>query len=82
MNKRLDWFKVNGATGPIFINGAKPGDTLVVNIQEIRVAEKGVIAVIPKQGALKDKSFKAIVKVVSIHNGYICFESGIKPMRG
>ena len=76
--ERLDWSKVNGATGPIFINGAEPEDTLIVNIEEIRVAEKGVIAVIPKQGALRDKSFKAVVKVVSIHHGYIYFESGIK----
>jgi amidase len=38
--ERLDWSKVNGATGPIFINGAEPEDTLIVNIEEIRVAEK------------------------------------------
>jgi amidase len=76
--EKLDWSKVNGATGPIFINGAEPGDTLIVNIEEIRVADKGVIAVIPKQGALKDKSFKPAVKVVPIHNGYVDFENGIK----
>ncbi len=75
---QLDWTKVNGATGPIFIEGAKPGDTLIVNIEKIRVADKGVIAVIPKQGALKDKPFKAVVKVVSIHDGQVCFEKGIK----
>lgn len=76
--EQLDWTKVNGATGPIFIDGAKPGDTLVVNIEEIRVAEKGVIAVIPKQGVLKDKPFKAVAKAVSIHDGYAYFENGIK----
>jgi amidase len=76
--EKLDWSKVDSATGPIFINGTEPEDTLIVNIEEIRVAEKGVIAVIPKQGTLKDKSFKAAVKVVSIRNGYVNFESGIK----
>jgi amidase len=76
--EQLDWAKVNGATGPIFIDGAKPGDTLVVDIEEIRVAEKGVMAVIPRQGALKDRPFKAAVKVVSIHDGYVHFENGIR----
>jgi len=76
--ERLDWSKVNGATGPIFITGAEPGDTLVVNIEEIRVTEKGVIAVIPKQGVLRDKVFKATLKVVSIDDGYVHFEKGVK----
>jgi len=76
--ERLDWSKVNGVTGPIFVAGAESGDILVVNVEEIRVAEKGVIAVIPKQGALRDKAFKSSVKVVSIDDGYVHFEKGIK----
>jgi amidase len=55
-----------------------PGDTLIVNIEEIKVTDKGAIAAIPKQGALKDKLFKASVKIVSIRDGYIHFENGIK----
>jgi len=76
--EQLDWSKVNGATGPIFVKGAKPGDTLVINIEEIKVAEKGVIAVIPKQGALKDKVFGAAVKIVPIHDGHVYFENRIR----
>lgn len=76
--EQLDWTRVNGATGPIFINGAMPGDTLTVNIEEIRVADKGVIAVIPNQGALKDKHFKAAAKAIPIRNGYVYFDNGIK----
>lgn len=76
--EQLDWSKVNGATGPIFVKGAKPGDTLVINIEKIKVAEKGVIAVIPKQGALKDKAFGAAVKIVPIHDGYVYFENRIR----
>jgi len=76
--EQLDWSKVNAATGPIFIKGAEPGDTLVVNIEKIKVPDKGIIAVIPKQGALKGKQFKAAIKIVPINNGYACFEKGIK----
>jgi len=73
--EKLDWSKVNGATGPVFIEGAEPGDTLIVNVEDIKVPEKGVIAVIPKQGALKDKRFKAYVKIVPIRNEHIHFEN-------
>ena len=76
--ERLDWSRVDGATGPVFVKGAKPGDTLIVNIEQISVAEKGVIAVIPKQGTLRDKTFKAAVKAVSTRSGYVHFESGIR----
>ncbi|MBA2134166.1 acetamidase/formamidase family protein [Hydrogenispora sp. UU3] len=29
----LDWQRVNPATGPVFVNGAEPGDVLKVTIQ-------------------------------------------------
>ena len=76
--EKLDWTKVNGATGPIFIEGAKRGDTLIVRVEEIKVADKGVIAVVPKQGALRDKPFKAGIKVVPISGEYAMFEKGVK----
>jgi amidase len=76
--EELDWTKVNGATGPIFIEGAKRGDTLIVRVEEIKVADKGVVAVVPKQGALKDKPFKARIKVVPIIGEYAMFEKGVK----
>jgi len=75
---RLDWSKVNGATGPIFVDGALPGDTLTVHIEQIRVPERGLIAVIPKQGVLKDRTFKSAIKAVSIHGEYVHFEGGVK----
>jgi amidase len=84
--EELDWAKVNGATGPIFIEGAKPGDTLIVRVEEIKVADKGAIAVVPRQGALKDTPFKAGIKVVPISGEYALFEKHakvkIRPMIG
>lgn len=76
--EELDWSRVNGATGPIFVDGAEPGDTLVVHIADVKVADKGVIAVVPKQGALKYKPFKARIKVVPISGGYAYFEKDLK----
>lgn len=76
--KGIDWSKVNGVTGPIFVDGVKPGDALIVNVEDVRIAESGVIVVVPKQGALRDKAFSAAVKVVHVRGGYLIFEDGIK----
>jgi len=70
----LDWSKVDGATGPIFIEGAEPNDTLVVEILDIKIADKGVIVVVPGYGALGDKKFKGKVKIVTLKDGFAIFD--------
>ena len=42
----LDLAHVNGATGPIAVVGAEPGDSLVVDILDIRTAPTGVPSVV------------------------------------
>jgi amidase len=82
----LDWSRVDGATGPVFVEGIKSGDTLVVEILDIKVAEKGVIVTVPKYGILGGKRFKPSTKIVRISRGYIHFDEDIhvrtKPMIG
>ena len=34
----LDWSRINPATGPVYVNGAEPGDTLKVEILKIDLA--------------------------------------------
>jgi len=48
----LRWTEINPATGPVAVRGARPGDTLVVDILEIRVAPRGVIVAAPGFGAV------------------------------
>ena len=43
----------NPVTGPIYVEGAKKGDTLVVDIIDIEVPESGLTAVMPGFGALE-----------------------------
>lgn len=50
--ENLDWEKVDGATGPVYIEGANLGDTLVVEILNVKVEDEGVMVVIPKSGIL------------------------------
>jgi len=84
--EKLDWSRVNPATGPIFVEGAEPGDTLVVDIKEIKTEKRGVIVVIPKNGILGDKRFKAATRIVTISMGHVHFDQRVrvkaKPMIG
>ncbi|MEM1517497.1 MAG: acetamidase/formamidase family protein [Nitrososphaerota archaeon] len=79
--EKLDWNRVNKATGPIYINGVNKGDTLVVDILKIEVASKGVILVVPGAGALAKKNFKPRAKIVKIENGFAYFDKFKLPVR-
>lgn len=84
--RTLDWSKVDGATGPVYINDAEPGDTLVVHIAAVLTRNKGIIATIPKSGILAQKPFNAATKEVEIRRNSIHFENDIclkaRPMIG
>jgi amidase len=46
--------QVNPAAGPIFVQGANPGDDLVVTIEEIRLQPVGFVRVIAGAGVLQE----------------------------
>jgi len=74
----LDWSNVDGATGPIFVENATPRDTLVVEILDIKVEEKGVIVTVPKCGILAEKRFKPSTRIVKVSRGYVNFEKNAR----
>lgn len=82
----VGWDKINPATGPLFIEGAQPGDTLKIEIQNIEIADKGVMAISPKLGALAGTITEEKTKIIDIENGMVKFtdklELPIKPMIG
>lgn len=84
--KMLDWSRVDGATGPVFIDTAEPGDTLVTEILDIKVEQKGVIVTIPKSGILAGKKFEPSTIVVEVCDGLVNFDGSVqiksKPMIG
>ncbi len=51
---RLDFARVNPVTGPVFIDGAEPGDALEVTIESFRPSGWGWTAVIPGFGLLAE----------------------------
>ena len=52
---QLDFGRVNPVTGPIFVDGAKPGDALRVTIGSFRPSGWGWTALIPGFGLLADQ---------------------------
>lgn len=83
--EKLDWSRVNKATGPIYVRGVKSGDTLVVDILDVEVSSTGVILVVPGAGALGKKEFKPRAKIVRIKDGFAYFNGirlRIRPMVG
>lgn len=51
----LDFSKVNPVTGPVFIDGAEPGDVLKVTIESFEPSGFGWTAIIPGFGLLSDQ---------------------------
>jgi amidase len=75
---QLDWNRINPATGPIYINGAMPGDTLIVKIEDIKVGRQGVMLTGPDMGILGDTLKENYIKILPIVDGNIEFSDKIK----
>jgi amidase len=77
---------MNPATGPVFVKGAKPGDSLLVEIQKITLAEKGFIAVKAGVGLLAHRADRFVTKIIPIKDGIARFSERIsfpvRPMVG
>lgn len=77
----LDWDRVNPATGPVYIEEAKPGDALAIEILDIQVGQQAVMVTGPGLGLEGDVLTEASVRVFPIEENYIVV-SGVKlPLR-
>ncbi|WP_037907177.1 acetamidase/formamidase family protein [Actinacidiphila yeochonensis] len=63
----LDFGRLNPVTGPIRVDGAEPGDALVVDILDAAVDEWGWTACIPGFGLLADDFPDAHLRIVPIN---------------
>ncbi|HLR75940.1 MAG TPA: acetamidase/formamidase family protein [Virgibacillus sp.] len=80
----VDFSKVNPATGPVYVNGAEPGDLLVVDILDIEVADQGVGINAPQVGPLHDKVDNR-TKIIKIEDGMVLYNDmkfPVSPMIG
>ena len=74
----LDLARINPVTGPIFVDGAKPGDALVVEILELDVDTWGWTANIPGFGLLADRFTEPVLRTSRIAHGTIELFTGMR----
>ena len=65
----LDWDRVYPLAGPIGVEGAAPGDTLIVEILDMRTRGWGWTAVLPGLGLLPEEFPDAYLRIFDIAGG-------------
>jgi acetamidase/formamidase len=65
----LDWDRVYPLAGPIGIDGARPGDTLAVEILDLHTQGWGWTAIIPGFGLLPDDFTEPYLKIFDLTGG-------------
>ena len=82
----IDWARINPATGPVYVDGAGPGDVLSVLIESIDIGDHGVMAVAPGFGVLGDQFPEQAHRIVPIEDGTARIADGVgvplRPMIG
>ena len=82
----IDWDRVNPATGPVYVEGAHPGDVLSVRIESVDIGDHGVMAVAPGFGVLGEEFPEQLHRIVRIEDGTARIADGIavplRPMIG
>jgi amidase len=73
---------MNPATGPIFIRGAEPGDSLTVDILRIDLNDWGFLAVKKGVGLLAHRAERYATKIIPVRDGIASFSDRIRiPVR-
>ena len=75
---KLDWNHVNPATGPVYIDGAKPGDVLRVDLLEIKIGKQASMVTIPGEGALGDVITEMETTILKLEGDQIIFKDRIR----
>jgi len=76
----LDWNQINPATGPIYIEDAKPGDVLKVTIEAIEIEGSGVMLVGPNLGVMGHFIEEMSAKILPIRDDKIQFNKLLLPL--
>ena len=67
--RALDFSRVDQVNGPIYVEGANPGDTLEVEFIDLQPANWGWTAIIPGFGLLADEFPEAALKIWQLEGG-------------
>lgn len=75
---KIDFDHVNGATGPIEVLGAQPGDTLRVAVLSMKVGPVGYVGIEPRYGVLGDRVVEPKTRIIRIRNGVAHFSDDVR----
>jgi amidase len=82
----LDWEHVNPATGPVYVEGAWPGDILRIDLLGMEVGKQSSMVTIPGEGALGDMISVMETTILKLDGKDLVFKDKlrvpIKPMVG
>jgi amidase len=82
----LDWSITNPATGPIYIEGARPGDILRVDLHEVKAVGQSVMVAVPDVGVLGDRITEMETTILELRGDKVVFKDKVewptKPMLG
>ncbi len=73
VDEQFDFSHVNPATGPIYVEGASPGDCLLVTIDKIELDSQGVIETAPGWGVLGKEVKEARTTIAVIQDSTVDF---------
>jgi acetamidase/formamidase len=74
----LDFSKVNPVSGPVFVKGAEPGDTLAVELLEFETPAWGWTAIIPGFGLLADEFTEPWLRISEVSDDGVRFSERIR----
>ncbi len=82
----LDWSITNPATGPVYIEGTKPGDLLRVDLIEVKATGPSVMVAVPGVGTMGDQITEMETTILRHTEDTVIFKDRVevkqKPMLG
>jgi len=70
--------QANPATGPLFVRGAEPGDSLVVTVLDIQLGERGHTRIRPGAGVITDELKAPRALLIPVKDGIVHFTDRIR----
>jgi acetamidase/formamidase len=74
----LDFARVDQVAGPIAVAGARPGDTLQIELLDVTPADWGWTAAIPGFGLLTDEFPDPTLRITTLRDGHAEFLPGVR----
>ncbi len=74
----IDWKGINPATGPVYVEGACPGDTLKVEILCIDLAPQAATVEAPEEGITGLQATEEVTRIFQVEQGMVKFNEQLE----